>query len=513
MNIHRSSARFCPQVLVLLCLLLAAGCSSGVTQSYGESDGYVAKCSPGGLTVFRSMVEERGLKTYTIRSLSPTNSDRLESIVWCPDMFPTHNRETTDWMQNWLALGGKTLIYIGRDFSPHAAYWNEVAARARTIPGEAERIIPAEEKAAREEVLLDGMRRANRNFALTPWFRWDLDGGAFVQFDALDGPLSEGIGEGTSRIWGRSRIAPLRPKDLPRLRSQLDWQEDQGSSPSKPTSSKNVYERQWSYNDTNQREILDRISETDVLDWEPLLTGPGGEVIVGEARLGPNTSSRVVVINNASLVCNYGMLSESHRVIASSMIDEFAYGGVGFLTGTRDPLIRSDDKGEQQQGFEMLTTWPLNVVTIHAAFLGLAAIFAAYPIFGRPTRLPTKSTSDFGQHIDAVGELMKQSGDQAYAAKQIADYFRIVRGDTSSPWATLDLDHTPTQSPFKTIPPVAASTGMNPFPAGSRPPIASPPQAVASQEVAPQGAVLQGGGEPPIADAPKASSPDTRSPE
>jgi hypothetical protein len=448
-------SRQCKWSILVLILLVPLGCSSQVTQIYGESDGYAAKCSPGGLSIFRTMVEDRGLTTYTVRSLSPTNMSRLKTLVWCPDTFPNHNGETWNWIDQWLSQGERTLVYIGRDYSPHAAYWEAIAnqqgQQARSAGARSQWSVAMEE-AAMAQTELDGKRRATRPVVVMPWCRWELRGGDFHSVRQLEGPWSEGVSDEECAIATRSKLLPLRSKELKDFRKQLDSLMDQSSSTTSSVvpanNQKKPFETQWSTLDVQQREISSSIQPDRLPTWTTLLADSDKMALISSADHSTNSSSHVFLVNNNSLFCNYSMLRAPHRQLASRVIDEFSFGGVGFLSGDQDPVIREDTREDQQRGFEMLTTWPLNVVTIHAAFLGIVAIVAAFPIFGRPRKLPRTSTADFGMHVEAVGQLMQNSGDTEYAKKQISDYFRSVRGDTTSPWANIGPVEPRTDSPF-----------------------------------------------------------------
>ncbi len=455
-------SRLCRRCILALVLLMFQGCSSQVTGIYGESEGYAAKCSPGGLSIFRTMVEDRGLTTYTVRSLSPTNMSRLKTLVWCPDAFPNHNIETWNWIDQWLAQGERTLVYIGRDFSPHEAYWRAIAAPpGASAPGSSQQgrgilsrsqWVVASEEAAMAQADLDEKRRAARPVLVMPWCRWELRGGAFQRVQQLEGPWSEGISDDACEFATRSKLVPLRSKELNEFRKQLDSLMEQSTSTSPAVVPSNrptiPFETQWSALDNQQREVASGIQPDRLPTWTTLLSDSNKTPLIASIHHNTNSSSQVLLIHNSSLFCNYSMLREPHRHLASKVIDEFVFDGVGFLSGEQDPKIREDAREDQQRGFEMLTTWPLNVVTIHAAFLGIVAIIAAFPIFGRPKKLPRTSTADFGLHVEAVGQLMQTSGDTDYAKKQIADYFRMVRGDTTSPWASTVASESQVNSPF-----------------------------------------------------------------
>lgn len=227
--------------------------------------------------------------------------------------------------------------------------------------------------------------------------------------------------------------------------------------------------------DEQQLEIAKGIGAMGGSHWEVLLADERQKPLIASSQVDPISRSKVILVCNNSLFCNYSMLQQTHRQLALNMIAEFSPGNVGFLAGASDPKLRNDDVDDQQKGFEMLTTWPLNVVTIHAAFIGLALIIASYPIFGRPGRWKSTSSADFGKHIEAVGALMAKSGDKQFARKQIADYFRTVRKDPSSPWSNAGHIEVPTNSPFRPT--------NDPLPTGaSSPPSTRSPSTASSQE-------------------------------
>jgi hypothetical protein len=161
-------------------------------------------------------------------------------------------------------------------------------------------------------------------------------------------------------------------------------------------------------------------------------------------------SSKIIVPSNASLISNISLTNAENMVIARKLIDEMADKRIGFLEGAKDPPIRKDDASEQQKGFEMLTVWPLNVISIHAVFLGMLVLLAVYPIFGRAKTLPVKSSQEFGKHIEAVGGLLSKSRDRFYALATISEYFRNVRKEPTNPWANVEPEsQQEPKSPFK----------------------------------------------------------------
>ncbi len=442
--------------LAVLVSISAGGCASDVSEKYGESEGFFAKASPGGISVFRSMVEYRGFKTYTVRSLSPVNMKRLNTLVWCPDAFPNHKKETMDWIEAWLSKGDKTLIYIGRDFSPDSAYWDDIADQKGSDVSNRSQWLSALEHSAQAKNALHAKRRQVRSVVVMPWCIWEFSGGNTQRVDPLTGPWSKGIDADETTIYIRSSFAPIRTREVEeqkkRLEALMDPSAAGNAATGNPISQAPPYARQRTDVDSNQLEVIEGISFDQGEDWTIYLATSDQSPLIAMINPNPIDRSKVMIINNASLLCNYSMLRSSHRQLASRIVDQFPNGGVGFLSGANDPFIRSDDRDDQQRGFEMLTIWPLNVVTIHAAFLGVAFVLASFPIFGRPQRRRRMSVADFGIHIEAVGNLMQKSGDTQYAMKQIADYFRNVRKDFSSPWANVEQTADDTKSPFRSEP-------------------------------------------------------------
>lgn len=439
----------------LLCtaLSLLSGCSVQVYDVYGESDGYPAKSSPAGMSIFRALVESNDFETITIRSLSPGSKERLNTIVWCPDAFPNHRKSTLDWMEQWLATGNKTLVYIGRDYSPHADYWTEIAQQQGKSASARSKWIAALDRAADARNKLDAKRRMARTESVMPWCVWRSQGGTLQTVPRPEGPWSEGIPFENAHISVRSSAAPVRSSDLADIIRRIEaipepWKGN--STGAKAPAAGEPYATFMTESDRQQLEIANSITAQEKARWTTVLSDANQIPLISRIDIDPISQSQVIVVCNNSMFCNYSMLNPSHRQLAARMIEAFPAGGVGFLTGAEDPRIRTDNYDERQKGFEMLTTWPLNVVTIHAAFLGIAAIIAAYPIFGRPKRLRKESSADFGMHIEAIGSLMESSGDIPYARKQIADYFRNVRKDPTSAWANTDPSESATQSPFRT---------------------------------------------------------------
>jgi hypothetical protein len=513
----------------------SAGCRQSVNAVYGESDSYVGECSPSGITVFREMAELKGHRTQVLGSISPSMNQTIQTIVWIPDKFPQHRPDVLAALQQWLDTGGKTLVYIGRDASPQAQYWSEVANHPRLRVDDEQRIL-AVRSAAEETLQLDLKRDAARDLSVTPWFYARKQIGPVKPITSFTGEWADVLAGQPTRIVARTELRPYRTSQITAFGTSTQpsaiGATNQDNASDKTVNDSTIAEAGdgentdgrmnadqrgdtdgpgktvENHNADNQAQVLGREWETiesirEELDWKsegrtervksawlkagvtpPIGGMPGDEYLreflpidqeqleiatggqvgrggrVSELLMGSgaealvvqidqeHTLSKVLVVANGSIVSNVGMLGVGQRRIADRIIDRFSEGGVGFISGSGDPLLRSGGSElEVQRGFEMLTVWPLNVLTIHGAVAAMVAILAFSPIFGRPKRLRGSSTADFGEHVQAVGELIRGTGDVQYAKRTIAKYFRVVRGDSVSPWSTLDQSlPTPTQA-------------------------------------------------------------------
>lgn len=451
-SMRRSSAGSSTLFAVMCMLLIAlSGCTTTVSPEYGVSEGFVARRSPGGLSAFRTLTEQSGATTYTVRSLSPANKERLEAIVWLPDSFAPHRPETFEWLEQWMLEGDKTLVYIGRDYSPIGDYWQKASTSDRLKGTNGSLSLAAREEAARYQAILDADRAGVRTQIPTPWFGISHQASAMRKVTAFSGEWSDIDGSSSSNIYVRSVIEPFDANTVSAYK--LSFDNKPKTSQSTPVVQKGTYDEQWTTTDESMLDVAKKINENDVPLVTTLLASDDGTPLITLLESNNWTGSRVIYVANTSILCNLGMTYPNNRKIADKLLSEFWGQTTGFINEPIDPAIRKDNNLDQQKGFEMLTVWPLNVITIHAVFTGLLILLAVFPIFGRPQTIPKVSTTDFANHVDAVGILLRKAGDQFYALSTIADYFKLVRKDTTSPWASVDTLHVQrVDSPFASTP-------------------------------------------------------------
>ncbi|MEQ1827606.1 MAG: hypothetical protein ABL921_16725 [Pirellula sp.] len=449
------------RVLAMLCLAMTVvGCGGRLRTEYGASEGSVARESPAGVSLFRGMCEADGRRTMLVRSFSPRSSTKLQAIVWTPDSFLKHKAATYDWIERWLATGGKTLVYVGRDYSPVAEYWSQIANDANEQE-DPDGYIEAMQDRATQQAELDLMRANSRKKMATPWFLMDHEQTTEQRITSFDGPWANGIDPNQAKISLRSHIHGYDSYSKEELEKMFEKPPTAAATTAAATTAAATtaaatksttppeFELEWQSSDEDMLKLVKELRDDEMPELSPLLATDKGLPLIAKVTSPGWGDSKIVVLANASLISNIALVNSQNRKLAYNVLDLLPKKDIGFLSGVMDPLVRKDDSSDQQKGFEMLTIWPLNVITIHAVFLGMLMLLAVYPIFGRAKQLPPRTTRDFGQHVDAVGSLLRKSKDRFYATSTIADYFRIVRKEPTSPWSNIDPAQKEAQSPFQ----------------------------------------------------------------
>ena len=452
-----SNQKHC-SALFAMCVaaMMLPGCRYPLGSSYGLSEGTDAHTSPASVSLFRNMCNADGRTTLVVRSLSPRAMTKLNAIGWSPDSFSQHSPETMAWLERWLTSGDKTLVYVGRDFSPMADYWSQSAEELSNVEVSNKDALYAREEQAAEQARLDKMRAGARAKTATPWCLFDNTQGVEERVNKVKGQWASELDPSNARLFVRSFPVGYVEKKLGSDKKLFDRESEDTSTKmgTSATTASNApvseFDFKWQTSDATMLEYVNALNAADLPSMNSYLSTMDDKPLVAEVVKSSWGSSRVVVVANASLISNLSLTNSENFAIAKKLLNELPKSNIGFLTGNTDPRVRKDDGSEQQKGFEMLTIWPINVISLHAVILGMLVLLAAFPIFGRAKLLPVKSTREFGQHIEAVGGLLLKSRDRSYALATIAEYFRNVRKEPTSPWAKIE---SPAQqepkSPFK----------------------------------------------------------------
>ena len=144
--------------------------------------------------------------------------------------------------------------------------------------------------------------------------------------------------------------------------------------------------------------------------------------------------SQVILISNGSFLLNFPLVNSEHRKLAGRLVSQCQQGLCVFLeTGPGGPRIDNRESREPGlTGFEVLTVWPISPIVIHLVALGLLACFLMFPIFGNPRTLAEEDASDFGEHVQALGDLLYRVNDKTHARRQINAYRKMMYGESAS---------------------------------------------------------------------------------
>lgn len=451
--------------VALLVLVLASllGCGQELSTEYGKSSGTEGLNSVNGFGALRQSLELNGWQTRDIRQLSD-RLQQLDAIVWIPTTATPPNLTTLDWFADWLRSRPRTLIYVIADPGSESEYWESVAALATP----AQRLEFRRKAAARlAEEMTDkhwGVDGDDHYLDLT-WFAARWRGGAtpvweiVPQVPPTSVPVSNGSAPATgpgykpftgdsseSFFGGERQIAPV---DIDLLRMTPLAQAADGTP------------------------LAVRIDSEPAGPYIPTSDGTFAPTPVGLAP------SRVIVVAGGSLINNFAVAQYEQpqgRRLVRQLIQELERSPnstsrrAGFLVAGPQgvPIVLpGEDKPSTGSGSEWLTVWPLSLISLHLAVIGIIACLIMLPIFGRPRKLRESSSGDFSDHIHAVAQLMKRTGGEAVARERISEYFRKVRGETTGPWVIADhatqhaaprIAAQPASAPAAALAPAAAQT-------------------------------------------------------
>jgi hypothetical protein len=338
--------------------------------------------SVSGTSVLADMFKKAGHRTTSWTRLSPRLDD-YDVIVWAPDDFAAPTKEQREFLEDWLANGegGRTVIYIGRDYNAPSAYWASVLP---TAPEEDQDEIRLRLARAKSQWSRERAKMSAKEYAR--WFTIKRNF-PYRQVRTLEGPWAKDIDASKCEISLEGRL------DIP-------MQADRAATD--PPLLANVPERLLT-------------SSGDILAMR--LTDPAW----GDGQ--------VIIIANGSWLLNYPLVNHEHRKLAARLVNECSPAGrVAFIeSGPGGPSVLAK---EPTSGEEPWPPFPLNVILVQAMIVGILFCLARFPIFGRPRDLPSEPSADFGKHVAALGELLARSEDRSYAQARLQQYRELAKRDS-----------------------------------------------------------------------------------
>lgn len=407
-------------IWLIVSAITLAGCApTELDTTYGLRHSLSGRDSVNGTAVFGEMFKQAGFRVNGWRRLSPKLED-FDVIVWFPNDYTPPTKDQREFLEDWLGnQPGRTLIYVGRDFDAATTYWRTVLP---SVPPE-----QAMEVARRLATLTAEQATARAAMKIDEHFDWFTLAKAQPQgrVSQLSGPWSEDLDLDQAELYLNTSLA------IPTKEQNKEWHGEHGTSVRSPT-------------------------------FVPLLAGDQGPLVT-KVTVPEWGSSQLLVVANGSFLLNLPLVNREHRALAAKLIGACGKPGKAVFLESDEggpPILAEDPDDAYPTGLEVFTVWPLGIIVLHLAVLGILCCFAAYPIFGRPREVVLNSDatsvraatyrsgyytagsstvdvsarrierSHFGKHIDALGELLEMTHDRAYAAERVKYYHEHVKRES-----------------------------------------------------------------------------------
>lgn len=413
---------------VLLVVLVCGGCSKIQTE-YGASRSSNGRKSLNGFGALRASYEQAGFRTRDVNRLSERVM-RTDAIVWIPQVPSLIDTEVTRWMERWFKQGDRTLVYIIADSGSEADYWIDTA---RIAPPEQR--LEYRSRAAKSVNKRVAWRLNRQPVPSNGWFRIEPRQHR-VPAGRIGGSWQQGLSQDSDDTKWLTTEFDVIP---------YDPDKHAGAGPISPRQMFEVTGPEGAGTAVPWAASLETTPTKTEVEFSPLLVSQSGDPIIVEITSKDWKNSRILVVVGGSLLTNYAFTREFNRALAGRIIDQSAPAGdqdrrVGFMTTnwTKVPVSEVQPDIPAISGMEILTVWPMSLVTMHGVVLGLVICLMLLPIFGRPGRVRRALNSDFGHHLDAVAALMNKTGDERYARARISEYMKRMHGETSGPWILPD---------------------------------------------------------------------------
>lgn len=424
---RKSLFRSCLYAFLCVACWAVTGCQSrSLDTTYGPSKGLRGRTSINGFGALRNAYVDSGFRDRDVNRLT-NRARQIDTIVWTPTHITPISSEVTRWMESWFRLGKRTLVYVVPDSGSEANYWKE--ARADADP----------------EQRLEYRRRWAG--CLNQQTQWTLNRKAVVSNGWFQ--LRPKLQEATAKhiLLSKEEKSNQLSSEESAASVRLEWVIEPFDKDNQPSNSGTIPFQATGPGGAAWIPFENAKPTSTPTDFNAVVTTPSGEATIAEITSDRWPDSKIIVVAGGSLVTNYAMTRRANRMLVQTLVDRSSRGGTEALAGFCSvdgnvPVSETARSSPGMTGMELLTVYPLSLVTIHAALLGLIICLMMFPIFGRAKKVERGSLNDFGDHLDAVAALMKKNGGQAYARKQISDYMRRMHGETSGPWVLPETETT-----------------------------------------------------------------------
>jgi hypothetical protein len=316
------------------------------------------------------MLTQAGHKVRSWRWLSPRVQANADVLVWAPDNFAPPSAKVRHWIEDWLlARPGRTMIYIGRDFDGAASYWSQVRQGTQ---------------GAQYKELSRQLADAQSDYSFHRAAAADADG-----------------------EWFEVDIKPPH-RQVTTLQGAPAW--TAGVDPKKA-----------------RIEIGHRLKPPEFAE---VLLSSDGDALVARQEWG---ESQLLVVTNGSFLLNVAIVNHEHRKLAQTLVDQLgAPPKQVYFLDTRNRAELEILK-EEPQDRRRDPSNPLNLIILQLALLGTLFTASRWPIFGPPHGAESQHLSDFGKHVEALGDLLERNANVDRARQRLAHYRQMVHSDGASP--------------------------------------------------------------------------------
>ncbi len=425
-----------------LLLISVAGCEPRLgPQPYGRAFGADPERSMNGVTVLARMIEERGNRVATWERLSP-RLNRAHCLIWFPDHFGPPRKNEAAWFEDWLRMGNRTLVYVGRDYDATIGYWEAMLGQAspEQAPELRRRLAHARAEHERRRSTMPADQRDR-------WFHVRRDQPQ-RRIRSLTSPQGWADGVDPTKIDLRleARLDPLQP------RATGDVEAPDATTETNATAQTNAAPPALPTSATDDLSYLDG-DYSGVLRGDPptaeVLLASQGDALVTRLRHPLWPTSQIIIVANGSFLLNLPLVNREHRKLAAHLIDTaLAPPGLVVSPGSQPnpnnfefvflegdaylPIRTSEPSPKSLSGMEFLQRWPLAPLSVHLLLALMLACFVFFPIFGRPRELRDEALSDFGRHVDELGRLLEKTNDVPFARGRLDYYFGGGRRDSAA---------------------------------------------------------------------------------
>jgi hypothetical protein len=408
-------------LLVAALLLLATGCGDEqIETTYGRRSGMFGKESVNGTAVLAGLFSRAGHRVRAKRVLSTTLMEKADVIVWAPDDFEPPSPDVIEWFDKWLSQGGRTLIYVGRDFDAAPGYYDKVIPAAP-----AKQVGELRSRHTEDSAAYNNARSVMQKTADCRWFQID-NNQRLKTVNSLEGPFSDGVDASGVEIELRSR---LRPKiyrssygeDIAGMYEETTWDEAQMAEAEE--------DALWAEDEDLEADESPEEDNEPVALLEPqaaeVLLRSGEDILISKQAYDQQSDSHLVLVANGSFLLNLPLVNHQHRKLAVRLIDQFEPPQtVVFLESTAagPPITDKEPSASIPTGLTLFAQRPLDVILFHVVALAIILCLARWPIFGRPAKPPRSEASDFGKHVEALGAMLRRTGNSDFATASLHHY-------------------------------------------------------------------------------------------